>query len=138
MKQMARNLTDADEGFLKGKRYLLMDRDSKFCGAFRQILKDAGTEPVLLPPRSPNLNAHLERFWRSLRSECLDRMIFFGESALRRATQSFVSHYHGERNHQGLNNRLIEAGPEVGRVTGNVNCRERLGGMLGYYYRAAA
>ena len=89
-------------------------------------------------PRSPNLNAHLERFWRSLRSECLDRMIFFGESALRRATQSFVSHYHGERNHQGLNNRLIEAGPEVGRVTGKVNCRERLGGMLRYYYRAAA
>jgi putative transposase len=138
MKQMARNLTDAEEGFLKGKRYLLMDRDSKFCAGFRQILRDAGTEPVLLPPRSPNLNAHLERFWRSLRSECLDRMIFFGESALRRATQSFVSHYHGERNHQGLNNRLIEAGPEVGRVTGNLNCRERLGGMLRYYYRAAA
>jgi putative transposase len=65
-------------------------------------------------------------------------MIFFGERALRRATQSVVSHYHGERNHQGLGNRLIEAGPEVVRLTGDVNCRERLGGMLRYYYRQAA
>jgi transposase InsO family protein len=138
MKQMARNLTDAEEGFLKEKRYLLMDRDSKFCAAFRQILKDAGTEPVLLPPRSPNLNAHLERFWRSLRGECLNRLIFFGEAALRRASQQLVTHYHRERNHQGLSNRLIEAGPEVGRATGNLACRERLGGMLRYYYRQSA
>jgi hypothetical protein len=110
-----------------------MDRDTKFRAAFRQILEDAGTEPVLLPPRSPNLNAHLERFWRSVRSECLDRLIFFGE-----ARHRFVSHYHGERNHQGLGNRLIEAGPEVGCVTGSVASRERLGGMLRYYYRQAA
>ena len=138
MKQVARNLTNAEDGFLKGKRYVLMDRDSKFSAAFRQVLRDAGTEPVLLPPRSPNLNAHLERFHLSLKSECLDRLIFFGEKGLRRAVHSYLSHYHGERNHQGLNNRLIEAGPEVGHATGNVHCRERLGGMLRYYYRAAA
>jgi transposase InsO family protein len=138
IKQLARNLTAADEGFLVGKRYLLMDRDTKFSAAFRGILRDAGTKPVRLPPRSPNLNAQLERFWRSLREECLDRMIFFGEDMLRRAVYSYVGHYHGERNHQGLANRLIEPGEEVGRTTGAVQCRERLGGVLRYYYRQAA
>jgi putative transposase len=138
IKQIARNLTAADEGFLVGKRYLLMDRDTKFSAAFRGILRDAGTKPVRLPPRSPNLNAQLERFWRSLREECLDRMIFFGEDMLRRAVYSYVGHYHGERNHQGLANRLIEPGEEVGRTTGAVQCRERLGGVLRYYYRHAA
>jgi putative transposase len=138
MKQVARNLTDAEDGFLEGKRYVLMDRDSKFSVAFRQILQDAGTEPVLLPPRSPNLNAHLERFHLSLKSECLDRLIFFGEEGLRRAAHSYLLHYLRERNHQGLGNRLIEPGPEVGRVTGRVSSRELLGGLLRYYYRQAA
>src|SRR5713226_3471277 len=110
MKQIARNLLAADEGFLVGKRYLLMDRDTKFSQGFRDILQDTGVKAVRLPPRSPNLNAHLERFWRSLREECLDRMIFFGEDMLRRAVQAYLSHYHGERNHQGLGNRLIEPG----------------------------
>jgi putative transposase len=138
MKQISRNLTAADEGFLVGKRYLLMDRDSKFSEAFRSILEDAGVKSVRLPPRSPNLNSHLERYWRSLREECLDRMIFFGENALRQAVKEFVCHFHGERNHQGLANRLVEAGEEVGRSTGAVQCRERLGGILRYYYREAA
>jgi putative transposase len=138
MKQVAQNLTAADEGFLVGKRYLLMDRDTKFSAAFRGMLGDAGTKPARLPPRSPNLNAQLERFWRSLREECLDRMIFFGEDMLRRAIHSYVRHYHGERNHQGLANRLIEPGEEVGQITGAVRCRERLGGVLRYYYHQAA
>jgi transposase InsO family protein len=138
MKQIARNLTATPEGFLLGKRYVLMDRDSKFSDGFRAILDEAGTKPVRLPPRSPNLNAHLERFWRSLREECLDRMIFFGEITLRQAVMQFVLHFHGERNHQGLGNRLIEAGAEVGRSTGDVQCRERLGGILRYYYRQVA
>jgi putative transposase len=137
MKQIARNLTDAD-GFLNGKRYILMDRDTKFTEAFRANLGDAGTEPVLLPPRSPNLNSHLKRFWRSLREECLDRMIFFGEKMLRRAINSWSIHFHMERNHQGLDNRLIQPGEEVGRTSGEVQCRERLGGILRYYYRQAA
>jgi putative transposase len=138
MKQIARNLTAAEEGFLAGKHYILMDRDTKFSQGFRGILTTAGVKPVRLPARSPNLNAHLERFWRSLSEECLDRMIFFGENRLRRAVHSYIGHYLGERNHQGLGNRLIEAGEEVGRRAGQVHCRERLGGILRYYYRQAA
>jgi len=138
MKQVARNLTAADDGFLAGQRYILMDRDSKFSAAFRQVLSNAGTEPVRLPPQSPNLNAHLERFWRSLKEECTDRMIFFGEAMLRSAIREFTLHYHGERNHQGLENRLIEAAEEVGSSVGEIQCRERLGGLFHYYYRQAA
>jgi putative transposase len=138
MLQVARNLTDAEDGFLKGKRYVLMDRDGKFCPAFRAILKTEGVEALLLPPRSPNLNAHLGRFHRSLREECVDRMIFFGEASLRKTVLEFVAHDHAERNHQGLEKRLIEPDSEVGRTTGDVRCRERLGDLLRYYYRDAA
>ena len=138
MKQIARNLTDAVDGFLNGRRYILIDRDGKFCPVFHTMLKDSGVEPVLLSPRSPNLNAHIERFHRSLKEEALNRMIFFGESSLRRAIGEFLEHFHSERNHQGLNNKLIEPGEEVGRRHGEVVCRERLGGMLQYYYRKAA
>jgi transposase InsO family protein len=138
MKQIARNLTAVDDGFLGGKRYLLTHRDTKFSAAFRQILSDAGTAAVRLPPRSPNLNAHLERFWRSLREECTNRLMFFGEGMLRRAAREFVEHYHGERNHQGLGNRLIQPAAEVGQRAIQVQSRERLGGLLRYYYRQAA
>ncbi len=138
MKQIARNLADPFDGFLPGKRYVLMDRDGKFCTAFRDILKDAGAEPLLLPPRSPNLNAYIERFMKSIKSESLSRMIFFGEKSLRRAVTAFLEHYHGERNHQGLENELIQPGVEVGSFAGKIECRERLGGMLRYYYRDAA
>jgi len=93
---------------------------------------------VRLPPRSPNLNPHIERFMRSLKDECLHRLIFFGERSLRAAVISCVAHYHAERNHQGLHNRLINPGEEVGRTAGEVQCRERLGGMLRYYHRKAA
>jgi transposase InsO family protein len=138
MRQIARNLTDAEDGFLNGKRYILMDRDAKFSAAYRAILENAGVAPVRLPPRSPNLNAHLERFMRSLKGECLDRLVFFGELSLRRAVGQFLEHYHAERNHQGLGNRVISAGGEVGRRAGEVHCRHRLGGILRYYYRHAA
>jgi putative transposase len=138
MKQVARNLTDAEDGFLNGKRYILMDRDAKFSTAYRGILEDAGVTPVRLPPRSPNLNAHLERFMRSLKAECLERLIFFGESSLRHAVSQFLAHYHTERNHQGLANRILQSGDEVGKAVGDVACRERLGGTLRYYYRQAA
>jgi hypothetical protein len=114
------------------------DRDTKFCEAFRETLKSSGVAPVLLPPRSPNLNAHLERFFQSLKSECLERMIFFGEQSLRNAVNEFVVHYRTERNHQGLENEIIDPGAEVGSSTGDAECRERLGGMLRYYYRKAA
>jgi putative transposase len=91
-----------------------------------------------LPPRSPNLNAHAEIFVRSIKESCLERMILFGESSLRTAVQNFVTHYPTERNHQGLSNRFILPDPAHVGSTGIVQCRRRLGGMLNYYYRAAA
>lgn len=97
-----------------------------------------GVNPVPLPPKSPNLNAHLERFFGSLKSECLRRIIFFGEQSLRKAVQEFVRHYHEERNHQGLENKIIDPGDEVGQVAGSIASHERLGGILRYYYRDAA
>ena len=138
MSQIARNLTDTVDGLLTGKRYLIHDRDPLFTDEFLSTLKDAGVESVKLPPRSPNLNAHAERFVRSIKESCLERLILFGESSLRTAIQNFMAHYHSERHHQGLGNRLIEPEPDHLANTGVVQRRERLGGMLNYHYRAAA
>ena len=138
MKQVARNLTDPFDGFLKNTRYVLMDRDTNFSAAFQAILEDSDVEPVRLPARSPNLNSHLERFHLSLKSECLDKMIFFGEKSLRNACTDFLAHYHQERNHQGRDNKIIEPSVEVGAIAGKIECRERLGGILQYYHRVAA
>ena len=138
MKQIVRNLTDATDGFLLGKRYLIFDRDPVFTKEFRAILKAASVKPVVLPPKSPNLNAHAERFVRSTKEGCLNRIIFFGEQSLRRAISEFITHYHQERNHQGLDNRLIDPKEGVGHVVGQIQCRQRLGGMLKYYNRDAA
>ncbi len=91
-----------------------------------------------LPPRSPNLNAYAERFVRAIKEGCLNRMIFFGEDSLRKAINEFLVYYHQERNHQGLGNRLIDPQEQVGTADGSVECRERLGGLLRYYYRQAA
>ena len=137
MQQVGRNLTDCVDGFFRLSTHVILDRDTKHL-PLRQILKSSNIELVVLPPKSPNLNAHLERFMRSLKSECLDRVIFFGEASLRRALREFAEHFHHERNHQGLGNRIIDAGTEVGRTQGEVQCRERLGGLLRYYYRNAA
>jgi putative transposase len=138
MKQAARELTACGDGFLNGKRFVIMDRDTTFCESFRSLLEDAGVEPVRLPPRSPNLNAYIERFLGSLRSESLDRMILFGENALRNAVREFLPHYHAERNHQGLANELIEPREFTGATEGEIQTRERLGGLLKYYHRSAA
>ncbi len=138
IKQVARNVTDAFDGFLMDVRYLILDRDRIYTEAFRELLKDAGVQSVRLPPRSPNLNAYAERFVRTIKETCLDRMIFFGEDSLRRAINEFAEYYHHERNHQGLGNRLIDPPEEIGATDGPVACRERLGGLLRYYYRQAA
>jgi len=139
MAQMARNLTDAFDGFLRAPvRYVLMDRDAKFTAEFQATLRAADVKPVLLPPQSPNCNAYVERFFRSLKGEALARIIWIGEKALCQATTEFLLHYHGERHHQGLEHRILQPGPEVGRKEGTLECRERLGGMLKYYYRQAA
>ena len=93
---------------------------------------------VKLPPRSPKLNVHAERFVRSIKEPCLNRMIFFGEASLRKGIREFVLHYHRERNHQGLGNQLIIPDPSPVAHGGRLRRRERLGGMLNYYYRQAA
>jgi putative transposase len=138
VQQCARQLTDHFDGFLLGKRYLIHDRDSKFTEAFDAVSRDSGVEPVVLPPKSPNLNAHCERFVRSIKEEALNRMIVIGEASLRYALTQYLAHYHAERNHQGLDNELITPESGVSGQTGQVNRRERLGGMLSYYYREAA
>jgi transposase InsO family protein len=132
MNQIARNLTDAVDGLLKGKRYLIHDRDPLFTAEFVSTLAEAGTESVKLPPRSPNLNSYAERFVRSIKESCLERMILFGEDALWTAIREFVAHYHSERNHQGLGNLLIFPDPSLNDRHGPVRCRSRLGGMLNY------
>ena len=101
MSQIARHLTDGAQGILTGKRYLIHDRDPLFTADFLKMIADTGVESVKLPPRSPNLNAHAERFVRSIKESCLERLMFFGEASLRTAVQNFVAHYHGERYHQG-------------------------------------
>jgi transposase InsO family protein len=138
MQQCARQLTDPFDGFLLGKRYLLHDRDTKFTPAFDGLLKESGVESVLLPPRSPNLNAHCERFVRSIKAEALEHMVLLGEQSLHHVISQYLAHYHHERNHQGLANRLIAPEGDVGCQTGHVVRRERLGDLLSYYHREAA
>jgi len=126
------------DGLLKGKRYLIHDRHPLFTAEFLSLLREAGVASVKLPPRSPNLNAYAERFVRTIKESCLERMILFGESSVRKATTEFMAHYRRERNHQGLDNALICREPEHGSSDGEVHRRERLGGLLNYYYRKTA
>jgi len=137
MTQLARNLTDPSEGFLRGVQYIILDRDPLYTAAFRRLLRDSGVKPLILPAWSPNLNAFAERFVESAKSECLERMVRLGESHLRAAVRALIDHYHEERPHQGLDNELIApTTTEVG--TGPITCRERLGGLLKFYDREAA
>ncbi len=138
MAQIARNLTDEAEGFLVGKRYLIHDRDPLFTQEFQETLAAAGVSVVRLPARSPNLNAYAERFVRSIKESCLNRMILFGEQLLHRATHEFLAHYHRERNHQGLDNQLIFPNNSPANSSTSIECRQRLGGILKYYHRQAA
>jgi putative transposase len=138
MMQVARNLTDIDDGFLRGKRYLILDRDTKYSDAFRSFLVRDGIKIIRLPPRSPNLNAFAERFVRSIKEECLSRMIFFGQASLRHAVKNYMAHYHLERNHQGLGNRLLQPISAPALLNRPIKQRQRLGGLLNYYYCEAA
>jgi putative transposase len=138
MSQIGRRVTDVMDGILNGRRYLIHDRDPLFTLDFRTMLASVGVQSVKLPPQSPNLNAHAERFVRSIKESCLNRIIFFGETSLRRAVHQFVAHYHHERNHQGLSNCLILPEPSHLENVGAIRRRQRLGGMLNYYYRSAA
>jgi hypothetical protein len=138
MRQMARNVTMEEWGFLKQCRYLLHDRDTKYTESFRAILKASHVIAVRLPAHSPNLNAHAERWVRSAKEECLSKLILFGERSLRRALECSLVHYHAERNHQGKNNVLLFRRVANTHSEGPIRCRERLGGLLRYYHREAA
>ena len=139
MEQMARNATDESWGHLERRRYALHDRDTKFCASFRATLASGGIKAIQLPARSPNLNAFAERWVRSVKQECLSKLILFGEGSLRRALVEFVEHFHAERNHQGKGNVLLFPSNDGShsRRRRSVLCRERLGGLLKYYCRAA-
>jgi putative transposase len=143
MKQIARNLTMADGGFLNGMKYLILDRDGKFALSFRALIESAGVEMLRLPPRSPNLNAFAERFVRSIKEECLDHLILFGEASLQRALDNYIEHYHHERPHQGKKNIILFPTSPVAEKSnstraGPVECKHRLGGLLKFYRRQAA
>jgi transposase InsO family protein len=140
MRQMGRNAIDETSGYLRRQRYVLHDRDTKFCQEFRETLAGGGVKCLRLPARSPNLNAFAERWVRSVKEECLSKLILFGEASFRRALSQFQERYHSERNHQGKGNVLLflradvlpkSSGSPIGR-------RERLGGLLKYYHRRAA
>jgi transposase InsO family protein len=132
MRQVVRTLTMADANLC---RVLICDRDAKWSVAVRDRLVEAGIRVVQTPYEAPNANAYAERFVRSVKEECLDRIIPIGEGHFRRAVSEFVAHYHHERNHQGLDNALIEGA--LVNSAGRVHRQSRLGGLLNFYRRAA-
>lgn len=136
MRQVGRTLTAADDGMLVGDRVLICDRDRKWSLAVRQRLEESGVRVVQTPFQAPNANAYAEHFVRSIKHECLNQVIPFGERHLRRTLAEFVEHYHRERNHQGLDNELIDGVLSTRNATG-IRRRQRLGGLLNYYCRAA-
>ena len=141
MKQIARNLLDPEDGFLRNARHLIHDRDPVFTEAWSALLKTGGVTCVPIPPRSPNCNPHAERFVKSIRSECLDRFVIFGERHLRHLIREFSAHYHAERYHQGLGSHIIMPTPSPSNDNaslGAISCRSRLGGILNFYRREAA
>jgi len=122
---------------LVGKRYILIDRDPPYTEAFCRILGQGGVKVVRLPARSSNLNAFAERFVPSIKSECLERMVPLGEEYLRRALLEYMAHYHGERNHQGLGNALINGAEDGSLRAGPLVRRDRIDGPLHFYHRRA-
>jgi putative transposase len=138
IQQCARQLTDPVDGFLLGKRYLVHVRDTKFTHVFDGVLKDSAVEPIVLTARSPNLNAHYERFVRSIKREALDQILILGEQSLSYVIRQSLGHDHAERNHQGLDSQLIAPASDSGSHGGRVRRRARLGGLLSHYYHDAA
>ena len=138
MEQLARNLTDPVEGCLRTAAPLIHDRDPLYTRVFGEILTGGGVQPIRLPPKSPNLNAYAERFVRSIKEECLRRVVPLGEAHVRQLVHEFVEHDHHERNHQGRDNQLLQRPPPPVNPDADVERRERLGGLLSFYYREAA
>jgi hypothetical protein len=137
MMQMVRNSVDERPGCLRGCRYVRHHRDAKFCAAFDDVLRSKGVRCLRLPPQSPNLNAFAERWVRSVKEECLSKLILFGEGSLRHALDEFIEHFHMERNHQGKGDMLLFPAARTNTSGRRIKCRTRLGGLLCYYSRAA-
>src|SRR6516162_9809243 len=121
MQQIARNVTMEGFGALRDCRYLLHDQDTKYTQSFRAIIASGRVEPLALPARSPNLNAYAERWVRSVKEECLSKVILFGEHSLRRALREYVEHFHAERNHQGRAISCCSLGVPTPAATGLFN-----------------
>ena len=135
--QTLREVMGDDAGIVRDGRILICDRDPKWSRRVEYLLRMAGVRMVRTPASAPNCNPYAERFVRSIKEECLNRIVPLGERHLRRALAEYVTHYHGERNHQGLGNELINR-PSAQRTRGPVRRRQRMGGILTYYYRSAA
>jgi putative transposase len=118
------------------KRFLIIDRDALFPARFKAILECSGIEILLTAYRAPNMNAFAERFVRSIESECLGQMVFVGQASLDRAIAEYVAHYHDERSHQGIDNEIVSG--VMPQRLGQVEVKERLGGLLNCYHRRAA
>ena len=141
MMQMARNLLDPVDGFLRNASHLIHDRDPVFTEAWTALLESGGVKCVPIPAQSPNCNPHAERFVRTVRTECLDHFVIFGERHLRHLIKQFVEHYLTERYHQGIGSQLIRPRMSPSNdngTSGPIGCRSRLGGLLNYYHREAA
>lgn len=136
MAQVARNLTDIEDGFLKGQEYFICDHDSLLTGEFRKSLKDSGIDVIQTRVGCPEQNGYAERFVKSIKTECLDKLIFCGEKSLRKAIKQYVKHYHHERNQQGLDNLIPFPYTAHKKDHGKIIAKsERLGGLLKYYHR---
>ncbi|MBI3818416.1 MAG: transposase [Planctomycetes bacterium] len=135
MKDAAAKLIESSVDFPSNIKFLIHDRDRKFTTGFLRALGDAGIQHIATPPRAPNCNALAERFVKSIKSECLSRLILFGRHSLDKSIDEYINYYHFERNHQGRGNRIICPDRSVGKKRGQVLQRERLGGLLKYYYR---
>jgi putative transposase len=139
MAQVARNIAIERSPLFDGVTHLIIDRDSKYSARFEELMREAGIELVKIPAKCPAANGVSERFVKSVKYECLRKLIFFGIGSLERALREYVEfHYRHERNHQGIGNRIIEPGAEVGATTGRIVRVNRLGGLLRYYRRVAA
>jgi len=141
MVQVASNLLDPVDGFLRKATHLIHDRDPLFTAPWTKLLESGGVKCVPIPAKSPNCNPHAERVVRTVRNECLDHFVVFGERHLRHLLSKFVAHYHSERYHQGIGSKLIRPRPSSSNdstALGAIRCRSRLGGQLNFYHRNAA
>ncbi len=139
MAQVARNIAIERSPLFDGVTHLIIDRDSKYSARFEELMREAGIESVRIPAQCPAANGVSERFVKSVKTECLRKLIFFGIGSLERALREYVEfHYRSERNHQGIGNRIIEPGAEVGTTVGRIERVDRLGGLLRHYRRVAA